>query len=224
MRHRRTGLIAALACTLARVASADPSDLCRSAAETAAQDSGVPVALIRAVMTAESGRPAGKGGTLRPWPWALNVDGQGYWPETRDQALEMIAGFLREGRTSIDIGCFQINLRWHGTAFASAEDMIDPVQNAAYAARFLLDLKDERGSWREAAGAYHSRDPDRAENYVQRLKSVHAEIVAAGPVPVEEAPPPPVRAAFSLGRTAGALIDRQSARGPLINFSHRETP
>lgn len=221
MRHQIFGLILAIACTPSRAGAADPSDLCRGAAQAAAQNTGVPVALIRAVMTAESGRPAGKGGTLRPWPWALNVEGQGYWPETREKALAMIDGFLREGRTSIDIGCFQINLRWHGTAFASTDDMIDPAQNAAYAARFLLDLKDETGSWREAAGAYHSRDPDRAEGYVQLLKSVHAGIIAAGPV--SEAPPP-ARAVFSLGRTAGAMIDMHEAKRPLIRHSRREAP
>lgn len=224
MRWRRTALTLVLACIFARGAAADPSDLCKGAAEAAAEESGVPVALIRAVMTAESGRPAANGGSLRPWPWALNVDGQGYWPETREQALAMIDEFLQGGRTSIDIGCFQINLRWHGAAFPSVEDMIDPMQNAAYAARFLLDLKDERGSWREAAGAYHSRDPDRAEGYVQRLKSVHADLVAAAPVPKPVEAPPPVRAAFSLGRTTGALIDRNASRGPLIRYSRRGSP
>jgi hypothetical protein len=223
MRHLKNGIILAFACCLARAAAADPSDLCRTAAKEAAEGSGVPLALVRAVMTTESGRPAGRGNTLKPWPWALNVEGQGYWPETREQAIEAIDGFLREGRTSIDIGCFQINLRWHGAAFASAEDMIDPMQNAAYAVRFLLDLKSETGSWREAAGAYHSRNPDRAETYVQRLKSVHADLIASSPAPEEETPPP-ARAAFSLVRTAGALIDTHRARGPLIRRTRRETP
>lgn len=226
MRYRKTGLTLLAACALARTAAADPSDLCSVAAQDAARESGVPGALVRAVMTAESGRPAGKGGTLRPWPWALNVDGRGYWPDTREQALDMIDGFLREGRTSIDIGCFQINLRWHGQAFASPEEMIDPARNAAYAVRFLLELKEKTGSWRDAAGAYHSRDPDRAEGYVQRLKSVHAGLVAtaAGAVAPEDPPPPPLRAAFSLQRAAGALIDRQAARGPLVQNIRGDTP
>lgn len=222
MRHRRTGAFAAVVCAIAGAAAADPSDLCHSAAGAAARDTGVPAALIRAVMTAESGRPAGNGGALRPWPWALNVEGQGYWPESRDQALAMIDGFLAEGRTSIDIGCFQVNLRWHGSAFASADEMIEPDRNAAYAARFLLALRDETGSWRAAAGAYHSRDPERAEGYVQRLKSVHAAIASAPPP--EAAPSPPVPAAFSLRRTAGALIGTRSARGPLIRNTRQEVP
>lgn len=221
-----------LACALAGSASADPSELCQAAAQEAARDSGVPPALVRTVMTAESGRPADKGGPLRPWPWALNVEGQGYWPETRDEALSLIDGFLREGRTSIDIGCFQINLRWHGAAFASPAEMIDPARNAAYAVRFLLDLADETGSWRAAAGAYHSRDPDRAERYVQRLKSVHAGLDGPptpappppAPQPVAAAPTRPVRAAFSLLRPAGALIDTQAARGPLIGRTSGDAP
>lgn len=221
MRYRRTGLSLMAVCALAGSAAADPSELCRNAAEDAARDSGVPAALVRAVMTAESGRADGKGGALRPWPWALNVEGEGYWPETRNEALALIDGFLREGRTSIDIGCFQINLRWHGEAFASIEEMIDPARNAAYATRFLLDLEAETGSWRAAAGAYHSRTPHRAETYVQRLKSVHAGL-AGTPQPTAPEPPPAMRAAFSLPRSAGALIDTQAARSPLIQRTRGE--
>lgn len=236
MRHRRAGRYLAMALALAgTAAAADPSDLCQSAAEAAAHGSGVPAALVRTVMTAESGRPGGKGRALRPWPWALNVDGQGYWPETRDQALSMIDGFLAEGRSSIDIGCFQINLRWHGKAFASPEDMIDPVRNASYAVGFLQDLMNETGSWRAAAGAYHSRDPDRAESYVQRLKAVHATLSGAPPVPPsptalpspqapDPAPQSAVRAAFSLVKPAGALIDTSAARRPLIRPARGDAP
>ncbi len=222
MRYRGTGLILAVVCALGQAATADSSDLCQEAAVAAARESGVPAALVRAVMTAESGRSTGNDPVRRPWPWALNIEGQGYWPETRDQAIAMIDGFLAEGRTSIDIGCFQINLRWHGSAFTSADEMIDPARNAAYAVRFLLDLRNETGSWRGAAGAYHSRNPARAESYVQRLKSVHAEIVGAAPVATVSAPPE--RVSFSLRRTRGSLIDTNAARGPLIRNRRLETP
>ena len=202
------------------VAADDASHLCSAAADRAARETGVPRALLRAVMTAESGR-GDLGGGLRPWPWALNVEGQGHWPATEDAALAMVDGFLREGRNSIDIGCFQINLRWHGRAFNSAAEMIDPDRNAAYAAEFLLDLYRETGSWREAAGAYHSRDPARAEAYVARLKSVHAALAAAGPAVEGALPREPSRAdatpvAFSLRGSRGPIIAARSARGPLL--------
>ena len=49
------------------------------------------------------------------------------------------------GRTSFDVGCVQINYRWHGHAFPSLEDMFDPEWTATYAAQFLRTLYEERG-------------------------------------------------------------------------------
>ena len=39
-------------------------------------------------------------------------------------------------------GCMQINWRWHGSAFDGVSDMLDPVKNTRYAARFLRLLHD----------------------------------------------------------------------------------
>ena len=69
----------------------------------------------------------------------------------------------------------QINYRWHGQAFPSLDAMFDPEYTATYAAQFLRTLYEERGSWSEAAGAYHSLTPDEAGVYRQRFDQVLAE-------------------------------------------------
>ncbi|MEY8882549.1 hypothetical protein [Donghicola sp. XS_ASV15] len=53
-------------------------------------------------------------------------------------AVDTMAG----GTTSIDVGCMQVNYRWHGEGFSSLEDMFDPAANTAYAAEFLTRLKE----------------------------------------------------------------------------------
>ena len=54
---------------------------------------------------------------MRAWPWAINREGKGYWFESREEALAFAKASLAEGRTSFDVGCVQINYRWHGHAF-----------------------------------------------------------------------------------------------------------
>ncbi|HCF18886.1 MAG TPA: hypothetical protein DEV96_12760, partial [Rhodospirillum rubrum] len=55
-----------------------------------------------------------------------------------------------------DVGCMQVNLRYHGGAFDSLEEAIDPAANVAYAASFLRRLFDDTNDWAEAVTAYHS--------------------------------------------------------------------
>jgi hypothetical protein len=123
----------------------------------------VPLDILTAIMRVETGRAG------RPWPWALNFGGDGRWADTRDEATRLVETALDAGATNIDVGCFQLNIRWHGRAFRSVDDMIEPERNARYAAAFLTDLFAETGSWEGATGAYHSRDPDRAAAYASKV-------------------------------------------------------
>jgi hypothetical protein len=63
----------------------------------------------------------------------------------------------------------QINLDHHPTAFASLEQAFEPASNVTYAARYLLRLWRETGSWLTAVAVYHSRDPERGRSYLQRV-------------------------------------------------------
>ena len=167
---------------ISQMARASDAGLCDQAARIAAAETGVSLALLRAIMLAETGRD--HDGSPAPWPWTLHSRGKGYWLGSREEAAATAQSLIDAGETNIDIGCFQINLHWHGTAFPSLDAMLEPTENARHAARFLLELYDQTGDWRSAAGAYHSRDADRAETYVARLVSMNAESrVAPDPVP-----------------------------------------
>ena len=105
--------------------------------------------------------------------------GKGYWFDNRDEALRFLREQVATGRQNFDVGCFQVNYRWHRHGFASLDTMIDPMVNARYAARFLTELYGEKGNWSDAVGAYHSRTPEHARRYLKTYK-VHFAAVTAG--------------------------------------------
>ena len=133
------------------------SAICDAVAARAAIRHNVPLDVLRAIALTETGRRLNS--RIRPWPWTVNMEGQGHWFDTRSEARAFVDRAVNRGARSYDIGCFQINARWHGHAFPSLEAMFDPQLNADYAARFLAELHAEFGDWSRAAGAYHSRTP-----------------------------------------------------------------
>ena len=143
------------------------SATCERVAEYASQQSGVPVSVLKAISLAETGKKID--GKLRPWPWTVNMEGAGHWFDTLDEARAYVFKEFQRGARSFDIGCFQINYKWHNEHFSSIDEMFDPQSNALYAAKFLSDLYAETGSWNAAAGAYHSRTKEYAERYSARF-------------------------------------------------------
>lgn len=154
---------------------ADPSALCDHAAVLAAAETGVPISVLKAIALTETGRE--RNGNPRPWPWTVNMEGNGVWFETGDVLKAYVDEHFKRGARSFDVGCFQINYKWHHQNFSSLSAMFDPNENALYAARFLLDLHAEKGSWEAAAGAYHSRTPEYAERYMARFASFRARFI-----------------------------------------------
>ncbi len=192
----------------AQPAAADPDErLCAAAADLAAVATGVPRGVLQAVMLAESGRRGAASGS--GWPWAVNQGGAGAYHPDRRSALAAVNAALASGVRNIDLGCFQLNWRWHGSAFDGPDAMLDPVRNAAHAARFLRALHAEFGDWQAAIGAYHSRDPDRAARYAGRV----AALMAAAPAAPAAEPPPPQR---QRQRGPGFPLLQGTARGPSL--------
>lgn len=155
----------------------DLSRICDKAADYASKESGVPISVLQAISLTETGRS--KSGVMRPWPWTVNMEGKGVWFESEDAARAYVYENYKRGARSFDIGCFQINYKWHGHEFASIEEMFDPNPNALYAANFLLKLYREKGDWGEAAGAYHSRTQKHAEKYEKRFNAYRTALLSS---------------------------------------------
>ncbi|MCP4935007.1 MAG: hypothetical protein GY927_12565 [bacterium] len=65
---------------------------------------GIPHTLLYAMALTESGKQIEPAGGYRPWPWTLNLAGQGYFFDSRSAAWKALTGWISEGKRSIDIG------------------------------------------------------------------------------------------------------------------------
>jgi hypothetical protein len=127
-------------------AQADDTVACDRAARDAEGEFGLPAGILVAIGSVESGR----------WPWTANIDGSAEIYRSKAEAIEALNRVRTPRPSDVDVGCFQISLHYHPTAFATVADALDPVANARYAARFLRELRDRYGDWNQAVGAYHS--------------------------------------------------------------------
>jgi hypothetical protein len=146
----------------------EASVLCLEAASHAAETTGVPYEVLLAISTVETGR------NNRPWPWTVNFGGKGKWYGSAAEAEADVAKAVDGGATNVDLGCFQLNYRWHADGFASIADMLDPKLNATYAAEFLAEHFARSGDWALAAGAYHSASPQYAAAYQAKFEAAYA--------------------------------------------------
>lgn len=152
--------------------------------------SGLPSGLLGAIAHVESGRRDPATGQVEPWPWTANVEGQGYFYDTKAAAVAAVRRFQAQGIRSIDVGCMQVNLHHHPDAFANLEAAFDPATNVAYAARFLGDLREQSGDWAKATAMYHSATPGIGAAYQAQVFAALPEeqrAAAAQPSPVARA-------------------------------------
>ena len=156
--------------TCAGQGAAGPVDgLCVALARQVERAEGIPTGLVEAVALAESGRWSAQEGTTRPWPWTVTAGPDSLFLPSKPEALRKVHELHAEGRSNIDVGCMQINLGYHGHAFASVAEALEPATNVAYAAQFLKQLRLETRSWARATARYHSRHPERGRAYREKV-------------------------------------------------------
>lgn len=188
------------------LAIASAGALCDRAALTASERHDVPLHVLLAITRVETGRSGPDG--LTPWPWTMNIAGKGFWLDGRTEAQRLATRTVFSGQSSFDVGCFQINYRWHGQHFRSLDHMFDPAANADYAARFLSELYSEFGAWPKAVAAYHSRSPEFSQKYLRRFNQVAARLDAG-----------------TIGEQISALADRHDSTGAsLASVSGKSAP
>jgi Transglycosylase SLT domain len=172
-RKAQTGRPYCLFCAVLLLSTAvdareDASTLCLQAASNAARQTGVPYEVLLAISKVETGRDG------RPWPWTVNFGGDGKWFDSAADAEASVNEAVDQGATNVDLGCFQLNFRWHAEAFTSVSDMLDPDQNATYAANLLASHFARTGDWALAAAAYHSATPEYARIYQDKFETAYA--------------------------------------------------
>ncbi|MDE2514790.1 MAG: murein transglycosylase [Rhodospirillales bacterium] len=145
---------------------------CTQAIAVAERDFGIPHDLLAAIGMVETGRPDPRTGQMAPWPWSVDIGGQGAFYATREEAIAAVRAAQARGIRSIDVGCLQVNLLHHPAAFPNLQTAFDPMANAAYAARFLNRLFAATGAWPKAAGMYHSATPELGIPYQAKVMAV----------------------------------------------------
>ena len=132
----------------------------------------IPLDTLHSISLQESGKTHSKHNIRIVWPWTVNVEGQGYFFDNKREAVLFVKQQLLTGKTSIDIGCMQINLKHHPDAFKSIEHAFDPVSNITYGAEFLKRKYDQLGNWLQAIAHYHSATHELGSKYKESVVKI----------------------------------------------------
>jgi len=223
--HRHVLMIAGvMALTGAASAHArDSATTCQTAAAKAERAHAIPDNLLQAITLVETGRWLDKQTTA--WPWTVNIAGKSHYFDSSSEALVFAMARAQLGAKSMDIGCFQINTKWHRKNFSTLEEMFDPDAGAAYAASFLTKLHQEFGDWDVAVKSYHSRTESKGKRYAKKINAVLTAMADDAPQPkrrgVSFTPPPlerfkPGGVDLAIFPKAAPLLEGAGAR-PLIS-------
>lgn len=147
--------------------------ICEREMAAAAASEEIPLGVLYAVAMTETGRR----GKLHPY--ALNIQGRTVFAASKDEALAEFIRARREGKSLIDLGCMQINFRYHGAEFTSVAQMLEPAVNVRYAAHFLKELRRREGSWAMAVARYHA-GPDNDPAQKRYICAVIQNLVTTG--------------------------------------------
>lgn len=138
---------------------------------------GIPYKYLFAIAMQESQRSLADGRVM-PWPWTLNVAGDGRFYETGDDLWRDLVGLVEQGVTNVDIGLMQINLKWHHHRIDSLRTLVRPEHNINIAAAILVQEYERcDGDWWCAVGGYHSYRQSVAADYVRRVRRWYERLI-----------------------------------------------
>ena len=157
---------------LAKEAFADNTDklkLCENTIESIELQTDIPKGLLLGIGKAEAIRKINNKYII--WPWTINHGGKSLFFDNKEQMKNYVFKNLKRKDFNIDVGCMQINIKWHKNNFKKISDMFEVNPNISYAASFLKQLKNKHGSWDKAIKHYHSSDPKKNNPYLIKVKS-----------------------------------------------------
>jgi len=149
--------------------TADSWALCAAETGHFERQLSIPAHLLGAIARVESGRWSASDSQTVAWPWTVTAEGKGRFLPSKTAAIAEVKRLQAKGIKNIDIGCMQVNLKYHPRAFASLEEGFEPRKNVAYAAEFLKKLRADANSWTRAIGHYHSQTPVFSNRYRRKV-------------------------------------------------------
>ncbi|MBN8828951.1 MAG: transglycosylase SLT domain-containing protein [Sphingobacteriia bacterium] len=140
------------------------AESCKPYFKRASSDFGIPNGVLQTVSHIEA----------RKHPWTINVKGKGYYFKTKEYAVDYVNKLIKAGYKNIDIGCMQVNFKYHGKNFTNLEEMFEPEINVTYAAKFLSTNYKEFKDWKKAVAAFHSKEERLGQVYLGKfLRDFH---------------------------------------------------
>jgi hypothetical protein len=124
-----------------------------------------PSALVRAIIRVESGGN----------PFAVFVGGFTHYPDTKEEALRLIAKAVESGK-NFDVGLMQINSWWMRRYGIPPESLLDPAVNMMWGSRILAGEISRHGLTWKAVGKYHSPDTERGRLYAWKIYRHYADM------------------------------------------------
>lgn len=153
-------------------------DLCAAAISQSEQNYHIKPGLLQTIASVESGKWSKTRQQRVAWPWTVQHNGHGRFYHSKEEAVNAVKSLQAQGITNIDVGCMQINLKYHGDAFNSIEDAMEPKHNVDYAAGYLKSLHEKNGeNWQKTAMQYHSKNHSQGLIYKKRLERIFAKYI-----------------------------------------------
>ena len=144
------------------------SDTCQKEINIIEKQIDIPKGLLTAIGKTESGRFKNDK-TVVIWPWTINTGKKSLFFDNKIQMKNFVINEIKKENYNLDVGCMQINLKWHGSKFKNILDVLDPMVNVSYATSFLYELHSNFGNWDEAIKRYHSSKPKKNLKYHQKV-------------------------------------------------------
>ncbi len=149
----------------------DPELLCLVSSSYYERKYNIPKDLLRSISIVESGKWNREYKMTFAWPWIVGIDGKGEYFKSYGEAAAFLRKAVARGE-NVDIGCHQINWKYHGHHFNKPEELLHPKINAAYAAHFLIEKFNSAKDWSKAVAHYHSHTPEFGDRYLKKVHSV----------------------------------------------------
>ena len=144
------------------------SNTCQKEINIIEKQIDIPKGLLTAIGKTESGRFKNDK-TVVIWPWTINTGKKSLFFDNKIQMKNFVINEIKKENYNLDVGCMQINLKWHRSKFKNILDVLDPMVNVSYATSFLYELHSNFGNWDEAIKRYHSSKPKKHLKYHQKV-------------------------------------------------------
>jgi hypothetical protein len=144
-------------------------ETCRQAVHHTERALRLPTGIMQAISLAESCRWDKFSRSHFAWPWTVMAHGKGRFYPSKAAAIAAVRRLQADGLKNIDVGCMQVNLKYHPKAFDSLEDAFDPAINARYASGLFAKLREANKSLIRAVARYHSTTRARNRPYTKKV-------------------------------------------------------